>query len=116
MKGHSLAARFVPHLQGNVLAVSFMTVGELYKGAAWARWGENRLKQLETILKTYLVIGADPHVCRHWGELQYERRTRPISSEDAWIAATAVVYQIPLVTHDVADFVGITGLRLLTAV
>ncbi|HMV48611.1 MAG TPA: hypothetical protein PLD20_33115 [Blastocatellia bacterium] len=35
-------------------------------------------------------------------------------SSDAWIAAAALLYDVPLVTHNVADFVGITGLTLIT--
>ncbi|HTK76266.1 MAG TPA: PIN domain-containing protein [Gemmataceae bacterium] len=39
LKGHSLATRYRPHLVGHVLAVSFMTVAELYEGAVRAGWG-----------------------------------------------------------------------------
>jgi tRNA(fMet)-specific endonuclease VapC len=33
LKGHSLATRYRRHLQGHQLAVSFMTVAELYEWA-----------------------------------------------------------------------------------
>ena len=40
--------------------------------------------------------------------------TRPISPQDAWIAATALRYQIPLVTHNAADFDAVEGLTIIT--
>ena len=42
-----------------------------------------------------------------------QRHGRPISAQDAWIAATAIRHQIPLATHKREDFAGITGLTLL---
>lgn len=43
------------------------------------------------------------------------RRKQPISTADAWIAATALSYDLKLVTHNPKDFRGIPGLRILTA-
>jgi hypothetical protein len=44
---------------------------------------------------------------------QRERIGRPIGLADAWIAATALWYDVPLVTHD-RDMEGIPGLQVLT--
>ncbi len=33
MKGHTLAEQYRPDLEGKTLAISFMTVGELFEGA-----------------------------------------------------------------------------------
>ena len=38
---------------------------------------------------------------------------RPISTEDAQIAAIALVRSVPLATRNVKDFVGITGLTVV---
>lgn len=45
------ANAFIPLLRDRILAVSFATVGELFCGAATARWGEKRIVRLETILQ-----------------------------------------------------------------
>jgi predicted nucleic acid-binding protein len=41
---------------------------------------------------------------------------QPVAAADAWIAATALVYGVPLITHDPRDFAGVAGLRVLTEV
>jgi tRNA(fMet)-specific endonuclease VapC len=38
-----------------------------------------------------------------------------ISSSDAWIAATAVAYQLPLLTHNPTDFASVEHLTIVTA-
>jgi len=39
---------------------------------------------------------------------------RRLETADAWIAATAVLYDAPLVTHNASDYAGVPGLKLLT--
>ncbi len=114
LKNHTLAAAYRPHLEGHTLAVSFMTVAELFEGASRARWGKRRRAVLESALHSYLVIPSSPELCRRWGEVRYERRRQPISGEDAWIAATALVLGCPLITHNAADFQGVAGLTVIS--
>ena len=114
MKRHTLAEVYRRHLEGHVLAISFMTVGELFEGALRASWASEKFKQLEATLRDYTVIPSDLVICRKWGEVRSIRRRQPISAEDAWIAATAIAYGCPLVTHDAAGFHGIPELAILT--
>ena len=116
MNGHSIARRFFPHLSGQTLAISFMTVAEMYEGAARAAWGAARIQQLEQVLQSYVIVASSPRICRAWGEVRFVRRQRPISAQDAWIAATALVRGLPLATNDVSGFSGIGGLRILSPV
>jgi len=37
---------------------------------------------------------------------------RRIETADAWVAATALVYDAPLLSHNKADYLGVSGLRL----
>ncbi|TVP69427.1 MAG: hypothetical protein EA342_03450 [Leptolyngbya sp. LCM1.Bin17] len=46
-KNDSRAANYANILQGNQLALSFMTVAELFQWAAVRNWGESRTQQLE---------------------------------------------------------------------
>ena len=115
LKGHTLTEVYRPHLEGHVLAISFMTMAELFEGAFRARWGKRRRDALQTALREYLVVPSSPELCQRWGQVRSERRQQPISSEDAWIAATALVHDCALGTHNAADFQGIAGLMVLPA-
>lgn len=118
-KGDSRAKSYAPYLQGQRLAISFMTVAELYQWAAIRRWGTRRIKQLEqTLMTNYTVLSFDVALCQKWGELRAKRRAigKPISPEDAWVAATALQYDLPLITHNPKDFERIPGLEIITTV
>jgi len=39
---------------------------------------------------------------------------RRIECADAWIAATALLYAVPLVTHNRSDYLGVPGLTLIS--
>jgi tRNA(fMet)-specific endonuclease VapC len=42
------------------------------------------------------------------------RNGRPISAADAWIAATALHLDVPLITHNRTHFVGIDSLKIIS--
>src|SRR5438128_4320751 len=88
--GHTLAARYRPHLVGQTLAVCFMTVAELYEGAYRAGWGPRRLSRLESLLRTFVVVPFDMTLCQQWATIRAQRRRQPVGVADAWIAATAL--------------------------
>jgi tRNA(fMet)-specific endonuclease VapC len=113
IKDHPFAEQYRPTLAGHILAISFMTVAELYEGAFRANWGEKKRRLLEATLRTYVVIPPSAGICWRWGEVRSSRRRQPISAQDAWIAATALEYSCPLVTHDRDDFDGIPGLSVV---
>ena len=77
-------------------------------------WSRKRRDGLKRLLKSYLVIPYSPKVCEVWGRIRSDRKSQPISVDDAWIAASAVVYNCPLITHNPRDLSGIAELKLLT--
>ena len=119
LKGDSRALNYEPYLKDQQLAISFMTVAELYQWAAIRNWGERRLSQLKQNLKAnYTVLSFDIVLCQIWGEIRAKRRVigKLLSPQDAWIAATAIQYNIALVTHNPKDFVDIQDLKMITTV
>ncbi len=115
MKGHRLADSYRPYIEGRRLAISFMTVGELYEGACRAGWGRERLNRLRASVNAYLVLPVNLEVCRQWGAIRCARREQPIAVDDAWIAATAKAHGLPLITHNPADSRDIDGIRIPSA-
>jgi tRNA(fMet)-specific endonuclease VapC len=116
MKEHTLAKAYVPHLRGRVLAISFITVGEMYYGAEKDGWGERRRAALETQLRNFMVVPYDHQIARAYGLVVAEREKKGMRIEpnDAWIAACAVRHEVPLVTHNAKDFREITGLTVIS--
>ena len=117
MKGGRFAEAYRPYVEGRLLAVTFVTVGELYFGAEKKNWSEKKRQELETTLRNHVVIPYDHEIARCYGRVvaERERNGRPIAYNDAWIAACAVRHAVPLVTHNAKDFAGITGLQVITA-
>jgi tRNA(fMet)-specific endonuclease VapC len=116
LKDDTRAQLYRPHLQGNTLALSFMTVAELYQWAYVRNWGEQKLARLEGQLHRYVIVPFDNELCKQWASIcvQRQRLGRPISMQDAWIAATALRHTCPLVTHNKDDFASIVGLEVIS--
>jgi len=116
MKGGPLAEAYAPHTQSRLLAISFITVGEMYFGAENRNWGTKKRKVLETTLRNFVVIPYDHEIARCYGRLVAERKHngKPIAPNDAWIAACAARHAVPLLTHNAKDFMGIMALDVIT--
>ncbi len=116
MRGDRLAQLYQPRIQNRLLAVSFITVGELYYGAEKADWGARRRSKLEAKLREFFVVPYDEETALSYGRLVAERQKSgmPIATNDAWIAACAVRHDIPLITHNSRHFDNISGLKVIT--
>jgi tRNA(fMet)-specific endonuclease VapC len=114
MKKDTRADLYRPHMEGRTLAISFMTVAELYEGAYRDKWGQRKMNLLEDQLKNFVVVPFSRSICLEWGKLRAARRNQPIDVADGWIAATALVHGCPLVTHNPDHFGSIAGLEIIT--
>jgi predicted nucleic acid-binding protein len=103
--------------KGSGVFLSAITIGELRRGAALIRHrGDaaqaNRLDQwLSAVLERYAdkVLPFDHEIAQVWGRLRVPHHENAI---DKQIAATALVYDLTLVTRNTSDFTG-TGAKLL---
>lgn len=106
-----------PSIQGHDCIVSFMTIAELNLWQASRQWGDRRRDGLAKYLNQhYFEYGVSSELCRMWGELVWsaKRVGRVLLPGDAWIAATAVVLDVPLVTHNKKDFDYLPTLKLIS--
>jgi tRNA(fMet)-specific endonuclease VapC len=115
-KNDSRASLYVPHLSGHMLIISFQTLAELELWALAAGWGVRRTQQLTRYLRRYIVQDSSTALCRRWAEVldDARRRGRPIATADAWIAATALLLDLPLVTHNESHFSTVSRLRVIS--
>lgn len=117
LRGDSRAELYRDHLTGNLPVISFMTVAELDRWALSRDWGEDRKGRMERYLgESFVVYPASRALCREWAKVidEARRRGRPIGVADAWIAATALLNRIPLVTHNREHFAQVEGLDVVS--
>ena len=109
-----IADYYLPHLAGREIIISFQTREEALYGAYLARWGERRVDELKQQLDLYRVHWPDEELVELCARLRADRRAsgRVLEVADAWVAATALNLDCPLVSHD-GDFDGIPGLQLI---
>ena len=116
-KGDSRAHNYRAFLTGRLLGVSFMTLAELDRWSLERNWGTARKTEPEAHLTKYAILPATRELCSAWAKVSWEarRKGRPIQTADAWIAASALHYQVPLITNNASDYMMISGLQLFTA-
>ena len=116
IKNHPIGYRYDPELIGRVPLISFMTVAELERWALQYQWRSKRLHWLHLYLQRFVVVPSSADLCHKWAEAMVASQAagRRIESADAWIAATALLYKVPLVTHNRKDYLGVPGLKLIT--
>jgi len=111
----SLPAQLQDHLEGRTPCVTFVTVGEFFKGAFKRGWGAKRMDALEAWLRTVVVLPYTGEVSRAWGRVcsDCEVNGYPIAPNDAWIAACCLSHGLPLMTLNRRHFERVKGLRLV---
>jgi predicted nucleic acid-binding protein len=112
-KSHSLASAYQVLLVGRPLAVSLISLAEIEYGMEVKNWGSAR----RDLMHRFLARFPDHDTAALWAKIKSscEKKGRPITFADAWIAASAVQLNIPLVTHNVGDYVAVKSLTVLTA-
>ena len=96
----------------NRLIISAVTIGELRSLALKNKWGDRKLKQMETLIQEFFVVEINNDSIHHrYAEIdtysQGKLDGRPLSisarnmgKNDLWIAATASVFNATLLTTD----------------
>ena len=115
-KGRDEAKLYEPHLFGNILVISFQTQAELLRGALAANWGAQRRQHLESRLNKYVVEPSSYALSLRWAQAMdsARRNGRPIPAADAWVAATALHLDVPVITHNRNHFIGVDGLTIIS--
>ena len=104
----------------HVPAISFQTEAELLLGLRSQQFLDEQRDFLIELLDSIVVLGSNSATSRHfadavlgWRAAHPLRQWRNLLVPDAWIAATALAYGLPLATFDRNDFLEIAGLELI---
>jgi predicted nucleic acid-binding protein len=112
---HSLLGACLKAVAGKQSSLSFMSRAEILLWPTANNWGSFRRQALMNHLRPYTRLYPDEETCALWCRVmdQGRRRGRPIQTADAWIAATALQWSLPLMTADVGDFAAVEGLEII---
>jgi tRNA(fMet)-specific endonuclease VapC len=116
LKNDTRADLYRSHLRGHLLFLSFMTVAEIENWSLRAAWGDRRKREMNKNLRRVAIQNSNREICRLWAQVKDEgRRTGfNIDDADAWIAATALYFDVSLVTHNAADFQNVGNLNIIS--
>ena len=117
VRGDTRAMLYRDYLAGKEIGVSFQTVAELRRWGRTHNWGSTRWQQLQQLLAHITVYLVDDALIDAWAYITTtrDRAGRPIATGDAWIAATAWLQGLSLVTHNGRHFRDIEGLEVISA-
>ena len=106
-KPHGGVVAWVSANDTTSLYLSAMTIAELQRGVEMTREQDaGKASEIETWLEQLMftgqVLAMDAAVCREWARLMHRRSDALV--EDAFIAATARVHRLVVVTRNVRDF------------
>ena len=112
-KGDTRAGLYTRHLSGQTLHLAFATAGELYRWALSRQWGSQAIDNLRDTIGRYSVLGYDDEIAWEWAQI-VTIKGRPVTANDAWVAAVALRHGLPLVTHNRKHFEPVPGLTIIS--
>lgn len=118
LKHDTRADLYARHLEGQQQVLCFVVVAELLEGAELRGWGPANQARLLRYLRALPILPYNIGVCHAWAKLSGLRlpdgSARPVAPNDRWIAACAIHYGLPLISHNRRHFEGLPGLTLIS--
>lgn len=94
------------------LAISAVTVAELWYGAARSQEPARKRKLWTRFLEPFDVLPFDRAAAERHGELRHALRHQPIGERDLLIASIALAHGLTVVTANVREFRRVPGLTV----
>jgi len=106
----------IKDLRKNGIAISMISLAELYEGVYRSQNPETAETGLLEFLSEIAILGIDEQICRRFGKVRAKLRTQGllIGDLDIIIASTAICYQVPLCTNNLRHYERIEGLNIVS--
>jgi tRNA(fMet)-specific endonuclease VapC len=104
-------------LRGQGLAISALSLAELWEGVHYSRDPQESERQLHDFLGRVSLIGIDAETCNSFGKERGRLRAlgKRIGDFDLMIGVTACQHDLTLLTNNRRHFENIEGLRVESA-
>ena len=112
-----LVTRRLKELEQQGLALSAISVAELWEGVYFSRDPKRGQVMLEEFLSGVVILGLDDEVCKQFGQLRGSLRKlgKTVGDFDLLIAATALQHNLTLLTNNRKHFRQVSGLKIESA-
>jgi tRNA(fMet)-specific endonuclease VapC len=96
------------------IAVSFITISELYYGAYKSQKINENITAIKKLESKLGIVDSDDEICKNFGKLktELEKEGKIIDDADLFIAACALANKLILVTNNEKHFGRIENLKL----
>jgi tRNA(fMet)-specific endonuclease VapC len=114
LKGRDTAVSLLDDLFEEDLAISIITFGEIYEGIYYGTDPQHNELVFRSFLRGVRVLGINRTIARRFALIRGKLRAEGqiISQPDILIAATALQYDLTLLTRNLRDFGRIPDLKL----
>ena len=109
-KGSGAATGFLKQHLAVIPMISAVTAGEFMEG-----FDDIGSPACQAMLQHFRIISCTEATARCYARITRKLRLNRdlIGANDLWIAAAALVYDVPLVTRNLQDFSRVAGLKLI---
>jgi tRNA(fMet)-specific endonuclease VapC len=114
LRGNQAIARTLQQFRNEGLAVSVVSLGELYEGVFRSRNPTESERALSDFLKSVIILDLTAGISKTFGRERAELRRRgvPVGDLDLLIASTALQHSLTLLTAD-RDFERVQNLTTI---
>ncbi len=116
LTGNSAITKKLWDLRPEGLAVSILSVAELYEGVYYSRNPMASQKSVDNFLENLFILELNLEICRVFGRQRGKLRKQGnmIGDLDLLIAATCLHHDLTLLTNNVRHFERLEGLRIFS--
>ena len=99
------------------LAISVISLAELYEGVYYSTNSEGGKKALDDFLTGVSILGIEDEICKIFGKERGRLRKLKIviGDFDLLIAATCLCYNLTLLTNNIKHFKMVEGLNIVSS-